>query len=472
VTTPVVVLSLEGDLAASIYYKFNEEEDYILYEEEFEVPDGAHILYWYAIDPAGNAEAEHAEEISVDTTIPVTTLVVQPNKAVQEWYTEIPNIEFQKSEEEAIIYYHWDYEKPIQLSNALVIPEGRHVLYFFAKDEAGNTEEEQSREFRVDTQRPVAILTAPTSVDEDKAITLDGSNSKDSNEVVSWYFDFGDGQNSGWITSPTTTHTYKKDGVFTISLKVKDKAGLESEPQSQQIKVKKKSSGGGGIFDPGDPDDPDGEVPFYKKSIDLAGMSFPFWLLLLLLLVILAIIVAVAVAARRRGRRKRAEQARELERDIGERWRPRKDEDISYDDAPTLRATEPYEFGYPSYETEADDVEITQMAEPLPTREPEPEVPIFSPVAAAPTKPAEPEPVFQPVEEEPPKPEPKPEPLKAKATPVKAEAKPARMEEPKVEAKEPEPTTDKKPDPGPEKKKGEDIDLDSEISDILSRLDL
>jgi len=459
IITPTVTFEVTRDFSAAILYKFDSQE-YTVYEEVIKVPDGAHTLSWYAVDPAGNSEGEHSQEIMVDTSIPVTTLTVTPDEQPTTWYTKVPDIKFNVSEQGATLLYHWDYEPVVTMSGTLVIPEGRHVLYYHAVDEAGNAEAEKNREIRLDTQSPVAIITGPIAPEEGAASTYEGRTSSDSNGLASYYFDFGDGQNSGWITSSSTSHTFKTAGKYTVSLKVKDKAGLESQPQSMIVNVKKKPVGGGWL---GGGDDGDtGTQPFYKRAYTIAGVAMPFLLILLILILLLIIIIAAAVAiARRRQRmaRERAlveaepvERVTVREEDDSNDWRPRKEREPTYGSEPSMRATEPYEFGYPSYNAMDDQVEAVQMSEPLdmgrlerPTEAPaQPK-----PAPAAPKASAGP----------------------PKAAPVQpAAVKPAQPKPaPAAAAPKPKPATPVQA-PKPQAKKADEVDVDAEISALLTRL--
>jgi hypothetical protein len=460
VTRPTVSLTVTVDFSASIYYKFDEEE-YTLYSEDIKVPDGDHVLSWYAEDPAGNTEAVNSQQIMVDTTTPKTDLSVTPEPQANGWYTKIPNIQFNVSEKDANILYHWDYEPTLTLSGTLVIPEGRHVLYYHAVDEAGNTEVEKNKEIKVDTQLPAAVINGPTSTETNKAITLDGTSSHDSNGLTSYFFSFGDGKDSGWISSPTTSHTYKSAGTYTASLKVRDKAGLESPAQSMMVRVKKPDTGGG-IFNPGGGDDTgdNGTPPFYKRSYGIAGIQLPCLFILVLFIIFIIVLAAVAVAVSRRrkkaAREKALAEAEPVERvtireeEYDEDWRPRKEGDPAYGNEPPLKATEPYEFGYPSYVAMDGEVEAVQMSEPLdmgrvegpPETAPPPTAPKSAPKAPV-SKPA-------PVQPAPPKPDP------AKVAPA---PKPAPVA-PKAQA----------PKPAAPKPKPQADELDSQIDDILNRL--
>ncbi|MFH0816417.1 MAG: S8 family serine peptidase [Methanobacteriota archaeon] len=69
-----------------------------------------------------------------------------------------------------------------------------------------------------------------TEVQTFEGITFDASASYDEyREIAEYYFDFGDGANSGWVTTPTVTHLYSKGAqAYIASLIVKNDEGLVS----------------------------------------------------------------------------------------------------------------------------------------------------------------------------------------------------------------------------------------------------
>lgn len=88
-------------------------------------------------------------------------------------------------------------------------------------------------------EMPIAILSAsPTIVDVGEYVTFDASASYDLDGNVEYYwFDYGDGSDSGWVSSPTITHSYTETGVYHAKLKVRDNDGLESK-WSKAIEIK------------------------------------------------------------------------------------------------------------------------------------------------------------------------------------------------------------------------------------------
>jgi hypothetical protein len=80
--------------------------------------------------------------------------------------------------------------------------------------------------------KPIAILSAyPTTVKEDvESVTFDASASYDPDgSIVSYFFSFGDGSESGWISSSKVSKVYSEPGSYLAKLKVKDNDGLESD---------------------------------------------------------------------------------------------------------------------------------------------------------------------------------------------------------------------------------------------------
>ncbi len=69
--------------------------------------------------------------------------------------------------------------------------------------------------------RPIASISASsTTVEIGKAIIFDASNSE--GNITGYFFDFGDGTNSGWRTESVIAHVFLTSGTYNVSLKVRD----------------------------------------------------------------------------------------------------------------------------------------------------------------------------------------------------------------------------------------------------------
>jgi PKD repeat protein len=87
--------------------------------------------------------------------------------------------------------------------------------------------------------RPVAILSVtPPSVLTNETVTFNGTLSSDQVGGIKGYnFSFGDGTSTGWVLTPTVTHSYPQDGTYNTALIVKDQEGAESLKVVMPVKV-------------------------------------------------------------------------------------------------------------------------------------------------------------------------------------------------------------------------------------------
>lgn len=82
-------------------------------------------------------------------------------------------------------------------------------------------------------QRPEAqLLSDKTLVNQDQTIVFIGSNSTDDGRVEEFFFDFGDGLDSGWTTLSILTHQYTSVGTYSATLTVRDDFGATSTNQA------------------------------------------------------------------------------------------------------------------------------------------------------------------------------------------------------------------------------------------------
>ncbi len=81
--------------------------------------------------------------------------------------------------------------------------------------------------------------TSLENVNEDDDIIFDAKETWDTNsdklELI-YYWDFGDGSDTGWINDSIVNHTYPFEGKYTVKLTVRDNDG-ESDSASQEITV-------------------------------------------------------------------------------------------------------------------------------------------------------------------------------------------------------------------------------------------
>jgi hypothetical protein len=117
----------------------------------------------------------------------------------------------------------------VREQNELPVPRLDVAALKVRDDDGAESQEADEVSLRVEGP-PFAVLSAsPTSTSIGETVTFDASESTDDNLNLEFLFDFGDGEDSGWITSATTTHEYSLGGLFTASVVVRDSGNLESE---------------------------------------------------------------------------------------------------------------------------------------------------------------------------------------------------------------------------------------------------
>ncbi len=127
---------------------------------------------------------------------------------------------------------------------------GRHTFKVVVDPDGDVIEEDlsnnaASRSFSVNT-RPRAIL---KDIDEGfktgDEVTFDASDSFDTDgRIRQYFFDYGDGTDSGWSFFATVTHVYKGPGEYEIRLYVRDEAEAQNEePTVLTITIERRGDG-------------------------------------------------------------------------------------------------------------------------------------------------------------------------------------------------------------------------------------
>ncbi|MEW5761444.1 MAG: hypothetical protein AB1779_11835, partial [Candidatus Thermoplasmatota archaeon] len=152
-------ISLQANEPATIYYSWDNSTE-VQYTSQFLGIEGEHALCYYGVDKNGNKEEKKWYIIKVDTIQPKTYLSISPKEpdGKNGWYKSIPSIEL-SSEEGSTIYFHWDMEEKRVYKERINGIEGKHILFYYSKDIAGNIETENSVDISVDSIPPIAFLT-------------------------------------------------------------------------------------------------------------------------------------------------------------------------------------------------------------------------------------------------------------------------------------------------------------------------
>jgi uncharacterized membrane protein len=109
------------------------------------------------------------------------------------------------------------------------------------------TNNEASRTFSVNSRPTATLEVHMTELEIGETAVLDAGDSSDPDgRVRQYFFDYGDGTDSGWVFSPTINHTYGQTGEFEVRVYVRDEGGAQNEdPAVVTITVAEPDTGDG-----------------------------------------------------------------------------------------------------------------------------------------------------------------------------------------------------------------------------------
>ncbi|MFP3042367.1 hypothetical protein LQZ19_11180 [Treponema primitia] len=123
--------------------------------EQFLPEDGEHRIIAYGVDSRGLRGAEVQRQFKVDTGLPESVLTLSPEEPESGWYNQALTITLDTLDDMSGIDWIWTsvsaYSGPIYLAD-----QGIHHFSWYALDKAGNREEIQRRDIRIDLEPPYA----------------------------------------------------------------------------------------------------------------------------------------------------------------------------------------------------------------------------------------------------------------------------------------------------------------------------
>jgi hypothetical protein len=174
VSSVSVALTATGGTGGVANTSYNiDGEGWQTYGSPFVVDDeGMHTVQYYSIDMARNAEPVRTVMVNVDTVAPATDASVEGTVGLEEWVTGDAAVEFAVTESTSglsMVMYCLDGGDWTELVGTTlpVSEDGTHVLEFYSVDVAGNEEEMQTLEIKVDMNAPVT-----TAVMDGSSVTL------------------------------------------------------------------------------------------------------------------------------------------------------------------------------------------------------------------------------------------------------------------------------------------------------------
>ena len=141
--------------------------------------------------------------------------------------------------QDSIVNYTWNFAGIYRYGSTVTYgfeEYGRWVVRLTVRDQDG-AEGVDDINVTIVNAEPVAILEVNTEdTIKGKDIEFDGSNSYDPDgDIENYYFTFGDGSETDWITDSIVEHKYSKEGTYYVSLKVRD--DMEDSSELAEVSV-------------------------------------------------------------------------------------------------------------------------------------------------------------------------------------------------------------------------------------------
>jgi hypothetical protein len=220
---------------------------------------GAHTLYAYARDAAGNVSASRSASVTItlassDTTAPTVTAFTIPATATS---LTVPVTSFTATDNTGVTGYiitgsatapaasaaGWSAVAP---SSYTATASGAHTLYAYAKDAAGNVSASRSASVTItlaasDTTAPTVTAFAIPATTHSLAIPINLFTASDNVGVTGYILTVSASTPSptaaGWSATAPTSYTFTASGAKTLYAWAKDAAGNVSASRSASITI-------------------------------------------------------------------------------------------------------------------------------------------------------------------------------------------------------------------------------------------
>lgn len=259
--TPVRI-ELFPNESSTTYYRWDGGE-WQVYSSTLPAPNGSHLLEYYSVDNAGNAEQAKSYRVSVDSSPPSPFELLSPpdghlgNNSVPT-FSWLPSSDADSGLEGYDLFIDGLPVATVAESETVApllypLPDGAHTWFVRARDKAGNYTDSETWTFTIDTAPPVtSIRLDPAHPDGDNGwyrtpvkVTLEATDSGSGVSETSYSFDGG----STWI-SYGEPFTLASSGITELLFKSVDAAGNEEAVKNQIIKIERAAPEAGIYFDP------------------------------------------------------------------------------------------------------------------------------------------------------------------------------------------------------------------------------
>lgn len=213
--------------------------------------DGTYVVISRATDIATNVEISgDGQTITFvyDTAEPSTTLTANPATPNGDngWYkTTAPTITLSCDDGTGSgcnkVYYKWDSAEYTEYTATVTALEGIHIIYYYSTDNAGNTETERAKEFKVDTKNPTTTDDYASDgiwTNSDQTVTLTPGDTGGSG-IKEVKYCGGSACNPTTVLSSPYQLSYTTDQDTIVRYQAWDNAGNPSDVGQYNVKLDK-----------------------------------------------------------------------------------------------------------------------------------------------------------------------------------------------------------------------------------------
>jgi PGF-pre-PGF domain-containing protein/PGF-CTERM protein len=219
-------------------------------------------------DDAGNNDTatETVTVVEPDEQPPSADLAVSPSEA-EVGQTEVSFDASNSTDNGQIVEYRWDFDgdgttdrnTSANTTTFTYQSTGEFDATVTVVDAGDNSDTANATVNVSDTTPPVVRADVPDQVVKNTTFDVDGSDSTDNGEIVSYEWDFGDGNNA---TGAMASHSYADNGTYTVSLTVTDGEGNSNSTSAEVTVTDNDTQSPQAAIDAPDMAQPGESVPF------------------------------------------------------------------------------------------------------------------------------------------------------------------------------------------------------------------
>ncbi|WP_052476016.1 OmpL47-type beta-barrel domain-containing protein [Cohnella kolymensis] len=190
---------------------------------------GVNRISFYSVDTAGNSEEAQTIEVKIDAVAPVTI-----SNALQGWTQEDVTVSLSATDAHSGVVktlYSVNGSAYLEGTSFTIDAEGISQVTFYSVDAAGNSEQAQTIEVKIDRTAPVTAFKAPAGWTKQAAFVTLAATDEHSGTDKTFYSING----SEFVEG--TSFTIDKEGVNQVSFYSVDAAGNSEKAQSAEVKI-------------------------------------------------------------------------------------------------------------------------------------------------------------------------------------------------------------------------------------------